>query len=144
MTEMAMGQKPVPPVNIPIPTKIDENGWCTYPKMGPLVLTHNQNRLDPKTLHAQRAIALNFCPKGPGTWSAPETRAPVHPELLLCFLSFWGGSTGSLWRNCPSFIRTLRGSENYLAARVARLRVSQRKTHPGEMGFPRGIRQFPG
>ena len=38
---MAMGQKPVPPVNIPIPTKIDLNGWCTYPKMVPLVLTHS-------------------------------------------------------------------------------------------------------
>ena len=25
---MAMGQNPVPPVNIPIPTKIDQNGWC--------------------------------------------------------------------------------------------------------------------
>ena len=27
----------LPPVNIPIPTKID-HGWCTYPKMVPLVL----------------------------------------------------------------------------------------------------------
>ena len=33
---MAMGQNPVPPVNIPIPTEIG----CTYPKMVPLVLTH--------------------------------------------------------------------------------------------------------
>ena len=31
---VARGQKPVPPVNIPIRTKIDQNGWCTYPKMG--------------------------------------------------------------------------------------------------------------
>ena len=38
--DMAMGVNPVPPVNIPIPTKIDYNGWCTYPKMVPLVLTH--------------------------------------------------------------------------------------------------------
>ena len=39
---MAMGQNPgYPPVNIPIPTKIDKNGWCTYPKMVPLVLTHS-------------------------------------------------------------------------------------------------------
>ena len=30
----AMGQNIVPPMNIPIPTKIDSNGWCTYPKMG--------------------------------------------------------------------------------------------------------------
>ena len=28
---MAMGQNPAPPVNI-IPTKIDQIGWCTYPK----------------------------------------------------------------------------------------------------------------
>ena len=26
-THMAMGQNPVPPVNIPIPTKINETGW---------------------------------------------------------------------------------------------------------------------
>ena len=37
MTELAMGQNPVPPANIPIPTKIGS-------KMGgaPLVLTHSQ------------------------------------------------------------------------------------------------------
>ena len=26
----------VPPVNIPIPTKMDQKGWCSYPKMVPL------------------------------------------------------------------------------------------------------------
>ena len=31
----------IPPVNIPIPTEIDQNGWCTYPKMVPLVLTRS-------------------------------------------------------------------------------------------------------
>ena len=36
-----MGQNPVPPVNIPIPSKIDQNGWCTYPKMVLLVLAHS-------------------------------------------------------------------------------------------------------
>ena len=41
--QMAMGQSPVPPVNIPIPTKIDENEWCTYPKRVPLVFTHGQS-----------------------------------------------------------------------------------------------------
>ena len=40
--ELAMGQKPLPPMNIPIPTKIDQNGWCTNPKMVRLALTHNQ------------------------------------------------------------------------------------------------------
>ena len=33
VSEVAMGQNSVPPVNIPIPTKIEEIGWCTYPKM---------------------------------------------------------------------------------------------------------------
>ena len=28
--QMAMGQNPVPPVNIPIPTKIGSKMWCTY------------------------------------------------------------------------------------------------------------------
>ena len=32
----------VPPVNITIPTKLDQDGWCTYPKMVSLVLTHSQ------------------------------------------------------------------------------------------------------
>ena len=40
---MAMGQKPVPPVNIPIPTKIGSKmgGAPKTPKMVPLVLTHS-------------------------------------------------------------------------------------------------------
>ena len=29
-------------VNMTIPTKIDKNGWCTYPTMVPLVSTHGQ------------------------------------------------------------------------------------------------------
>ena len=33
--------KSYPQVNIRTPTKIDSNGWCTYPKMVPLVLTHS-------------------------------------------------------------------------------------------------------
>ena len=41
LQHVAMGQVPVPPVNRPIPTKIDQNGWCTYPKIVPLVLTHS-------------------------------------------------------------------------------------------------------
>ena len=36
-----MGQQPVPPVNIQLPTKMDYNGWCAYPKMVPLVLKPN-------------------------------------------------------------------------------------------------------
>ena len=40
---MAVGQKPVFPVNLPIPTKLGSNmsGEFTYPKMVPLVLTHS-------------------------------------------------------------------------------------------------------
>ena len=38
---LAMGQNSCTLVNIPIPTEIDQNGWCTYPKMAPLVLTHS-------------------------------------------------------------------------------------------------------
>ena len=42
--QMAMGQKPIPPVNIPIPTEIGSKmgGEFTYPKMVPVVLTHSQ------------------------------------------------------------------------------------------------------
>ena len=56
-TQMAMGQSPVPPVNIPIPTKIDKNGWCTYPKMVPLVLTHGQITLE-KGLSEARTVCF--------------------------------------------------------------------------------------
>ena len=41
VAHVAMGRNPVPPVNIPIPTKKKQNGWCSYPKMVPLVLTHS-------------------------------------------------------------------------------------------------------
>ena len=39
------------PVNIPIPTKIGSkiNGWCTYPKMVPLVLTHGHIKMRMRT-----------------------------------------------------------------------------------------------
>ena len=47
--ELATGQNPVLSVNIPIPTTIDQNGWCTYPNMVPLVLTHSQLSLNVKT-----------------------------------------------------------------------------------------------
>ena len=40
--KMAMGQNPVPLVNIPLPTKIDKNEGCAYPRMVPLVLTRSQ------------------------------------------------------------------------------------------------------
>ena len=78
---MAMGQNPVPPVNIPLPTKIDKNGWCTYPKMVPLVLTHSP--------------IIFFCGlKKLGTRStAPSTtphpsgerkRSPMRQKPLVC------------------------------------------------------------
>ena len=44
----------VPLVNIPIPTKIDQNGWCTYPKMVPLVLTHSRLERGPGRVRHQR------------------------------------------------------------------------------------------
>ena len=40
------GSKSRTPVNIPIPTKIDKNGWCTYPKLVPLVLIHSHVSAD--------------------------------------------------------------------------------------------------
>ena len=41
-----MGQSPVPPVNIPIPTKIDQNRWCTYPNMGSQNGFDNHSHID--------------------------------------------------------------------------------------------------
>ena len=56
--EGAMGQNPVPPVNIPIPTKIDQHGWCTYPKMVPLVLNHGHISWKRRKATSLRALGL--------------------------------------------------------------------------------------
>ena len=58
--EMAMGQNPVLPVNIPISTKIDYNGWCTYPKMVPLVLSHGQMSM-PAVLFCSQRHSFALC-----------------------------------------------------------------------------------
>ena len=63
-----MGQNPVPPVNIPIPTEIDKSGWRTYPKMVPLVLTHSH-----KYATHQKALG----PRLPSGWLPPP--APLAP-----------------------------------------------------------------
>ena len=43
-----MGQNPVPPVNIPIPTRIGSTmGGAPIPKMVPSVLTHRHTRVAP-------------------------------------------------------------------------------------------------
>ena len=60
---MAMGQKPAPPVNIPLPTKIGSKmgGEFTYPKMG------SQNGFDPQTNETLDGVGwqveglLDFC-----------------------------------------------------------------------------------
>ena len=47
---VAMGQNSVPPVNIPIPTKISSKmGGAPTPKMVPLVLTHSHVAFSYKT-----------------------------------------------------------------------------------------------
>ena len=44
-TQLAMGQNPNrTPSELPIPTKINENGWCTYQKMVLFSLTHRLSK----------------------------------------------------------------------------------------------------
>ena len=71
--ELAMGQNPVPPVNIPIPTKIGSKmgGEFTYPKMVPLVLIHSQQ--DQKLRRSIRA----GCSRGNQAFD------PLTPWFLL-------------------------------------------------------------
>ena len=67
---LAMGQNPIPPVNIPIPTRKDQNGWCTYPnipKMG------SQNGFDN---HSHSIATLGPRPR------AQESRCRPPPALL--------------------------------------------------------------
>ena len=51
-----MGQKP-DPYEHPNP-QLDQNGWCTYPKMVPLALTHSHMVADPVSL---TWLALAVC-----------------------------------------------------------------------------------
>ena len=69
---MAMGQSPVPPENIPIPTKIGSKmgGEFTYPKMVPLVLTHS---------HIKKAVAAEGDKRPVRTMK----RVPVGSEWML-------------------------------------------------------------
>ena len=69
--QIAMGQNPVPPVNIPIATKKDQAGWCTYPKMAPLVLAHSQ---------IAAALELPLEPYASLAW--PESGAPLAGEVV--------------------------------------------------------------
>ena len=73
----------VPAVNIPIQTKIDKNGWCTYPKMVPLVLIHSQICKS----RSPQIVAL--------VWTL---LFPLHTRMLFfsCVLLYFFSSVSSL------------------------------------------------
>ena len=62
---VAMGQNPLPPVNIRIPipmrTKIDQNGRCTYPKTVPFVLTHTPKATPARAFTSDYVSDLPCC-----------------------------------------------------------------------------------
>ena len=62
---MAMGQNPVPPVNIPIPTKIGSKmgGAPTNQNGVPLVLTHSHISLITESPVAVVCFSMHFTPK---------------------------------------------------------------------------------
>ena len=89
--DVAMGQDPVPPVNIPIPTKIDYNGWCTCPKMVPLALTHS---------HGFWRSARSWPPnaKVNGSWrGTPQANSRVGFRPRLCDLPKCQRLESTLW-----------------------------------------------
>ena len=49
------------PVPLPIPTKIDYNGWCTCPNMVPLVLTHSHLDSFHTPDNSTRGLSLSSC-----------------------------------------------------------------------------------
>ena len=92
-------QNAVPPVNIPIPTEIDYNGWCTYPKMVPLVLTHShidtsdptQKRAHPTSNsapYARPVVPINAVTKQPVPFWQVMSATGLHllPALQFRFL----------------------------------------------------------
>ena len=78
------GQNPVHPSEHP---KMDQNGWCTYPKMVPLDLTHSQ--MDLATIHMLLWLLLTmglgtrlaaFCPRqAEAKYEAGEILPPDSP-----------------------------------------------------------------
>ena len=81
---MAMGQNPVPSVNIPFPAKIDQNGWCTFRKMVPLVLTHSH-----MVQSSNCAAAIQLAVFGRDFLAAPSAPAPTPaPAFALPALIF--------------------------------------------------------
>ena len=90
---MAIGQNNVPPVNIPIPTKKDWHGWCTYPKMVPLVLTHGHIPLFPLKQNWVKAMGPEL------DMSQPAPRGPC-PVAAFVWLPQSGASRK--WARVPS------------------------------------------
>ena len=83
---MAMGQNPVPPVNIPIPTKMGSKmgGEFTYPKMGSTttVLTTTADWMrDPPAPRSWRALVASggeaqcWSPRGPTTSTSKASKS---------------------------------------------------------------------
>ena len=93
-----MGQKPVLPVNIPIPTKIGQNGWCTYPKMVPLVLIHSHLAIGSADAICLASFLLNL------VLSFGQARVMKKGALLIID-----------WRNTNGPFRALFEHSNVLA-----------------------------
>ena len=107
---MAMGQNPVPPVNIPIPTKIGSKmgGEFTYPKTLPLVLTHSH--MADSQLDVPRSLAAATAPACRDRWAELRTRyswicSPAAPKkwvLLKKPVPKWVAlASGNVDQNLP-------------------------------------------
>ena len=108
-SHMAMGQKPAPPVNIPIPTKIDSNWWCTYPKMVPSVLTHS-HILERLNARCFAALVLRALQLKDGRVRHLTPAEDVPPALL----GLWRGSRlchagACLWYDLLMYSATQKG-----------------------------------
>ena len=74
---MAMGQNPVPPVNIPIPSKIDYKKWVVHPPQnGSIGFDPQPHRKKPRSqLTSDRVDCQNACSQVlylPLNWSKPK------------------------------------------------------------------------
>ena len=90
---VAMGHKPVPPVNILMIIKVGSKmgGEFTYPKMVRLVLTHCQV--------SQEACANQYLPAAQA--HPRKSRVEKEPHVVPCAHPEQWQAAGGSWRLCP-------------------------------------------
>ena len=120
---MALGQNAVPPVNIPIPTKVDQNGRCTYPKMVQLILNHS-HMLERESFRDGLLQPFHLL-------RSPGKKIKIIPVVIDPLSNQQGKEILTKWKNLG--LMTPRKSP------TARSRPPRHVTQPGDQGVLRRI-----